>query len=252
MTKRIRFLSIPLSCLLGIALWYLLSFSVGQLLIPTPRAVAHAFTLMWQTGELIADVLASLRRVVVGFISGSFVAVVLGLVLVRVAPLRLLLHPIVEFLRFLSPTAMIPIAVIWFGIGEGSKYFLVFWGTAFIVIVSTMAGAARTPIIRQNALRCLGASETQIFRLVVLPSSIPSIVVGMRVALASAFFSIIPAELIAAEDGLGYLLQSSSILMQTDRIFVALVAISLVGMASDYLFQLVLNKVGRRFLLVTH
>ena len=128
-------------------------------------------------------------------------------------------------MRFLSPTAMIPIVVIWFGIGEMAKYSLVFWGTIFIVLISTIAGVMRTPDIRQNAALCLGASEAQIFRLIVLPSAVPYIVVGLRLALASAFISIIPAELLAANSGLGYLLQQSSLLQQTDRIFVALVMI---------------------------
>jgi ABC-type nitrate/sulfonate/bicarbonate transport system permease component len=103
-----------------------------------------------------------------------------------------------ELLRYLSPTAMIPIAVIWFGIGEMSKYFLIFWGTFFIVLVNTTAGVWRAPITRQRAAECLGANRLQIFVMVVVPSAVPYIVTGMRVAMASSFMSIIPAEIIAA------------------------------------------------------
>ena len=94
---------------------------------------------------------------------------------------------LVQTARFLSPTAMIPIIIIWFGIGEMAKYALVFWGTVSLVLINTIAGVIRTPKIRQNAALCLGASEADIFRLIVLPSAIPFIVVGMRLALASAF-----------------------------------------------------------------
>jgi ABC-type nitrate/sulfonate/bicarbonate transport system permease component len=108
----------------------------------------------------------------------------------------------------------------------------------------------RTPNIRQNAALCLGASEAQIFRLIVLPSAVPYIIVGMRLALASAFISIIPAELLAADSGLGYLLQQSSLLLQTDRIFVALVTICSIGFLTDRLFQLIVSTLLRRYLAV--
>jgi NitT/TauT family transport system permease protein/taurine transport system permease protein len=189
--------------------------------------------------------------VFVGYVAGGFFALILGLLMGRIKLLHDLADPVVELLRFLSPTAMIPIVVIWFGIGEMAKYSLVFWGTLFSVLISTIAGVVRTPLIRQNAALCLGASEAQIFRLIVLPSAIPYIVVGLRLALASAFISIIPAELLAADSGLGYLLQQSSLLQQTDRIFVALVMICTIGFLADRLFQLVVATVLRRYLAVT-
>ena len=134
----------------------------------------------------------------------------LGVLLGRIRMLHDLFDPIIELLRFLSPTAMIPIAVIWFGIGEMSKYFLIFWGTFFIVLINTVAGVWRAPVARQRAAECLGASQLQIFVLVVIPSAVPYIVTGMRVAMASSFMSIIPAEILAADSGIGYLLQKSS------------------------------------------
>src|ERR1043165_6833983 len=106
-----------------------------------------------------------------------------------------LLDPVIELLRYLSPTAMIPIAVIWFGIGETSKYFLIFWGTFFIVLINAIYGVIATPWARVRAAECLGATHNQIFALIVLPSAVPSIGPGMRVPLASSYLSIIPAEI---------------------------------------------------------
>ena len=143
-------------------------------------------------------------------------------------------------------TAMIPIAVIWFGIGEMSKYFLIFWGTFFIVLVNTTAGVWRAPIARQAA-ECLGANRLEIFVMVVIPSAVPYIVTGMRVAMASSFMSIIPAEILAADSGIGYLLQKSSLLLQTNRIFVALLTIIL-GFAVDRLFRLFVERVLARYM----
>src|SRR4030095_10890954 len=95
------------------------------------------------SGEILADVSISMTRILVGFLTGSLVGVVMGVLLGRIRPLHDLLDPIIELLRSLSPTAMIPIAVIWFGIGEMSKYFLIFWGTFFIVLVNTTGGVSR-------------------------------------------------------------------------------------------------------------
>jgi ABC-type nitrate/sulfonate/bicarbonate transport system permease component len=243
-----RVASIPISLGFAIVVWQLLSGTVfDPFLIPPPTKVLDALIPMAASGELFWHTALSLSRVLVGFVTGSAAAVLLGLLMGRMKTLEELFDPIVEFLRFLSPTAMIPIAVIWFGIGEMPKYFLVFWGTFFIVLISTVAGVMKTPKVRQDAALCLGASREQIFRLIVFPSAIPHIVTGMRVALASAFVSIIPAELIAAGGGLGYLLQTSSLLLQTDRIFVALVTISTVGFATDRLFRVAVTVSLRRF-----
>jgi NitT/TauT family transport system permease protein/taurine transport system permease protein len=239
------------SIALGLSAWWCLStFVFDPFLIPPPQTVLRTFVPMSASGELVSAVLMSLSRVAVGFVCGSLFAVTLGLFMGRIRLVNELVDPMIEFLRFLSPTAMIPIAVIWFGIGELSKYFLIFWGTIFIVLINTIAGVIRTPKARQNAALCLGASEMQIFRLIVFPSAIPFIVTGMRVALASAFVSIIPAELLGADNGLGYLLQSASLLLQTDRIFVALVTVSACGFLADRLFRTVVGIVFKPYLRV--
>lgn len=237
------------SLALGVALWDLLATAMSNRhLIPTPSAVYKAAIPMIASGELLTHVGISLVRVAIGFISGSVLAVLFGILMGRLRFVNELLDPIIEFLRYLSPTAMIPIAVIWFGIGEMSKYFLIFWGTFFFVLINTIAGVMRMPLARERAAQCLGATRPQIFALVVIPSTMPYIVTGMRIAMASSFMSIIPAEMLAADSGLGYLLQSSGLLLQTDRIFVALAAISLLGFASDRLFRWAVAKTLSRYM----
>lgn len=238
-----------LSLALAIAAWQFSSTHlVDPHLIPPPSAVLAAASRMVDSGEIVADILASLSRIVVGFLLGSLAAVVAGVLMGRIRIVRELADPLVEVLRYLSPTAMIPIAVIWFGIGEWSKYFLIFWGTFFFVLLNTIAGVVRTPLQRQRAAQCLGAGELQIFLIVVLPSALPYIITGMRVAMAASFMSIIPAEMLAADSGLGYLLQQASMLVQTDRIFVALALISGLGFLTDRLFRLIIDKTLRRFM----
>jgi ABC-type nitrate/sulfonate/bicarbonate transport system permease component len=237
------------SLTIAFSVWQLLStFVFNPFLIPPPVAVIRAAIPMLLSGEIAADVSISMVRIIVGFVSGSVAGIVLGVLLGRIRLLHDLLDPIIELLRYLSPTAMIPIAVIWFGIGEMSKYFLIFWGTFFIVLINTTAGVWRAPIARQRAAECLGASQLQIFVLVMIPSAVPYIVTGMRVAMASSFMSIIPAEILAADSGIGYLLQKSSLLMQTNRIFVALLTICILGFALDRLFRFLVDRVLARYM----
>ena len=237
------------SLLIAFSIWQLLStFIFNPFLIPPPFEVIRTAIPMLMSGEILADVSISMHRVLVGFLSGSLAGIVLGELLGRIRVLHDLLDPIMELLRYLSPTAMIPIAVIWFGIGEMSKYFLIFWGTFFIVLINTTAGVWRAPITRQRAAECLGANRLQIFALVVVPSAVPYIVTGMRVAMASSFMSIIPAEILAADSGIGYLLQKSSLLLQTNRIFVALLTICILGFAVDRLFRFFVDRVLARYM----
>jgi NitT/TauT family transport system permease protein len=237
------------SLVMGLAIWqFLSSVLFNPFLIPPPSEVYRTALPMLATGEIFADIGISMSRILVGFVSGSAAAIVAGVLLGRIRLLHDLLDPIIELLRYLSPTAMIPIAVIWFGIGELSKYFLIFWGTFFIVLINTTAGVWRAPIARQRAAECLGANQLQIFTLIVIPSAVPYIVTGMRVAMASSFMSIIPAEILAADSGIGYLLQKSSMLLQTNRIFVALVTICVLGFAVDRVFRFAVDRILARYM----
>lgn len=237
------------SIVIAFAAWQILStFVFNPFLIPPPLVVFKTAVPMVESGEIFRHVAISLARVGIGFVTGCALAILLGVILGRVKLVNDLLDPIIELLRYLSPTAMIPIAVIWFGIGETSKYFLIFWGTFFIVLINTTAGVMRAPIIRQRAAECLGANPLQIFLLVVIPSAAPYIVTGMRIAMASSFMSIIPAEILAADSGIGFLLQNSSILLQTNRIFVALLTICVLGFIFDRLFRMAVDRMLSRYM----
>src|SRR5437867_3485828 len=232
-----------------IVVWHVVStWFVSPHLIPLPGVVLKTAIPMLTTAEIPRHVSASLARVAVGFALGSTLGIVLGVLMGRIRWVHDLLDPVIEFFRFLSPTAMIPIAVIWFGIGETSKYFLIFWGTFFIVLINAIHGVMATPWARLRAAECLGATPLQIFTLIVLPSAVPSVVTGMRVALASSYLSIIPAEILAADSGLGYLLQQSSLLVQTNRVFVVLAVFGALGYLSDRAFRFVTARLLSSYL----
>jgi NitT/TauT family transport system permease protein len=232
-----------------VVLWHLVSrYLVSPYLIPPPALVLRTAVPMLTTAEIPRHVGASLSRVAVGFALGSALGILLGALMGRIRWVHDLLDPAIEFFRFLSPTAMIPIAVIWFGIGETSKYFLIFWGTFFIVLINAVHGVMGTPWARLRAAECLGATRLQIFTLIVLPSAVPAVVTGMRVALASSYLSIIPAEILAADSGLGFLLQQSSLLVQTNRVFVVLAVFGILGYLSDRCFRLATGRALARYL----
>ena len=232
-----------------IALWKLAStYFVSPHIIPPPDEVLRTALPMLASGEIPRHIVASLMRVVVGFTAGSALGIVVGVLMGRLRWVHDLLDPVIQFFRFLSPTAMIPIAVIWFGIGESSKYFLIFWGSFFVILINTIHGVMATPEIRLRAAECLGATRLQTFTRVVLPSAVPSVVTGMRVALALSYMSIIPAEILAADSGLGYLLQQSSLLLQTNRVFVVLAVFGILGGVSDWLFCSASERLLRRYL----
>jgi len=241
--------AIVASFVLALAVWQLIStYLVNPYMIPPPSVVFHTAIPMIASGEILTAVGVSLVRVLVGFFSGSLVGIVLGVAMGRIEIINRLLDPVIELARYLSPTAMIPIAVIWFGIGETSKYFLIFWGCFVFVLINTAAGVARVPVGRERAARCLGATGLGIIFKVVLPSALPDIVTGMRLAMATSLMAIVPAEMIAADSGLGYLLETSGMLAQTNRIFVALATISVLGFILDFVFRLIVRKTMQRYM----
>ena len=138
-----------------------------------------------------------------GFLGGSLIGIPIGLAIGSFAIVRRMLEPYTEFLRFIPATALITVAVIWFGIGEGSKIFLIIYTTVFIVIINTAAGVTAVAPNKIRAARSLGASRAQVFFFVALPATVPYILTGMRLAMANSFVTIIAAELVAANDGLG-------------------------------------------------
>jgi ABC-type nitrate/sulfonate/bicarbonate transport system permease component len=216
-------------------------------LIPPPSTVGRTAWTTLLAGGLVADIIASLRRVAVGLVFGTVAGIAVGLLVGRIAVFELFVDPLLQFFRNLSPTAMIPLAIVWFGIGESSKYFLIFWGSFFFVLVNTTAGVHATPRTRIRAAECLGASRLQVFTRVVLPSSLPHVCTGVRLALASAFLSIIPAELLAATSGIGYFLQQASMMAQTDRLFVALAVIATLGFLADWAVRILFSTVFGRY-----
>ena len=219
-------------------LWQLASlYVVSSVLFPPPTVVFKKGLALAKSGVLFEHLWASLQRILAGFVAGSLLGIPIGLAMGSFRPVRKLLEPYTEFLRFIPSVAMITVAVIWFGIGEASKIFLIIYTTIFIVILNTAAGVSAIAPNKIRAAESLGASRAQIFFHVALPATVPYILTGMRLAMANSFTTIVAAELIAANDGLGKMLWDGRLFMLVDEIFVSLVTLGILGFATDRMFR---------------
>jgi ABC-type nitrate/sulfonate/bicarbonate transport system permease component len=242
--------------LLGFAslflIWHILAtWVLSSVLFPTPWKVLLKAIELAEDGTLWEQSSASLARIASGFAGGSVIGIPVGLAIGSFPIVRRLLEPYTEFLRFIPATALITVAVIWFGIGEGSKVFLIIYTTVFIVIINTAAGVSAVAPNKIRAARSLGASAAQVFFFVALPATVPYILTGMRLAMANSFVTIVAAELVAANNGLGRMIWDSRMYMLVDQIFVALLVLGLLGFTADRLFRWGIYAFAGRFSPVT-
>ena len=225
--------------------WHLVAtYVVPSVLFPPPLNVLGKAVLLFQDGTLIENVWASLKRILLGFALGSLLGMPIGLAIGSFAIVGRILEPWTEFLRFIPSVAMITIAVIWFGIGEESKIFLIIYTTIFVVILNTAAGVSAIAPNKLRAARALGASSAQVFIFVAFPATVPYILTGMRLAMANSFVTIVAAELIASDVGLGRMLWNGRLYMLVDEIFVALVTLGLLGFSVDRIFRVLVKRLA--------
>ena len=221
-----------------VVIWHVAAvFVVGSVLFPPPVVVYRKAIVLIRNGVLFEHLSASIQRILAGFLAGSLLGIPIGLVMGSFRPARKVLEPYTEFLRFIPSVAMITVAVIWFGIGEASKIFLIIYTTIFIVILNTAAGVSAIAPNKIRAAEALGASRAQTFCHVALPATVPYILTGMRLAMANSFTTIVAAELIAANEGLGKMLWDGRMFMLVDDIFVSLVTLGLLGFVVDRMFR---------------
>ena len=176
------------SIVFGFVLWDLCSLLFfNQYLLPRPMTVLAAGWETLRSGELLESVGVSVARILLGFCIGSFAGISCGLVMGSFRRVGEFLDPLIELIRPISPVAMIPIAIIWFGIDEASKYFIIAYGVFFTTVINTIAGVRHAPLTRKRAAQSLGAGTWALFYRITLPSAMPFISTGMRVALGGAF-----------------------------------------------------------------
>jgi len=213
-------------------------------LLPPPWAVAKAFAHLVGTGDIFMHTGVSLARVVSAWLLSAAVAVPLGLAMGRSRALERVIDPVIELFRPISPLAWIPLAILWFGIGEAGKVFIVIIGTFFPTLLATVAGVKSIDSVLVHAGQVLGCnSPASLFHKVILPASLPSIVVGLRISFGTGWAAIIAAELVAARSGLGYLIANGMEILRADQVLVGMVMIGVLGVCFDAFFR----YLNRRF-----
>lgn len=238
--KRIAQILPPVTVITAIvALWWALVVASGSVVFPTPWQVLTGTLELIRDGSLWVHIGASLFRVAVGFGLAVLIAVPLGLWMGWVPGAYRTLNPVFQMLRPISPIAWIPIAILWFGVGNVSPIFLIFVASVFPMIVQTTSGVHT---IEQRYLRAaanFGVSRRRLFRQVVIPATLPQIIVGMRIGLGVAWLVVVAAEMIALRSGLGYLIiDSRNAGNRYDLVIAAMIIIGLIGLLLDGLMRL--------------
>jgi NitT/TauT family transport system permease protein len=225
----------PLAVLAAlIALWWVVVVQTDSVIFPTPLQVVTGTLELAEDGTLWEHIGASLFRVACGFGLAALVAIPLGLWMGRVDGAYITLNPIFQILRPISPIAWIPLAILWFGVGNLSPVFLIFIASVFPMIVQTASGVHTIEKRYLRAAENFGVSRTTLFRLVIIPAVLPEIIVGMRIALGVAWLVVVAAEMIALRSGLGYLIMDSrNAGNRYDLVIAGMIIIGIIGLILD-------------------
>lgn len=224
--------------LLLLAIWYAIRFSglVPPALVPAPHEVAQRFVELMGT-RLPLDILMSTGRVFAGVALGTLLAVPVGFLLGWYPAVRRFIDPVINFFRALPPIALIPLVIVYFGIGEAAKVAILFYASFFAAVIVMYEGIAQISPIFVRVARTLGAADREIFARVVVPLAVPHLLTAVRVALGVAWATLVASELIAAQQGLGAMIQNASAFFQLDIIYVGIICIGFIALAMDLLLR---------------
>ena len=240
--RRAVFLLTPWLVLL--ALWYAVHYSgfINPALVPAPHAVAAKFMELMQS-RLPMDIVMSTRRVLIGVLAGVTLALPVGFLIGWYPSVRTIIDPLINFFRALPPIALIPLVIIYFGVDELAKNVILFYAAFFAGVIVMYEGIGQISPVYIRVAQTLGATDFEIFRKVIIPYAVPHIITALRVALGVAWATLVASELLAAQQGLGALIQDAGAFFQIDTIYVGIVCIGFIALAMD----VILRFLARRF-----
>ncbi len=234
-----------------LALWSAISGAVvffrlfNPIFLPGPWMVVGALIELAVGGQLWIHVAATLERVLIGFGIGALLALGLGLPAGHFSAVRNVIEPVVELLRPIPPLAMLPLFIVWIGIGETSKIGFITYATFFPMFLATVHAVRQVDPLLLRAAASLGARRTRLFVLVILPAALPEILTGIRLGVAVSFFVIVISEFIAAEHGLGYLINDGRNFYLVPQMLGAAVLLGLLGYMGNALVLILERRVLR-------
>ena len=230
-----RFLRSAIVPLVVLAVWEALSRAgiLNPMILPSPTAVLRRWIDYARSGELPADAASSLYRVLMGFAIGTVLALPIGLARGASRAAYTYLNGLIQVLRPIPPIAFVPLAILWFGLGNPPAFFLISLGAFFPVLMNTIAGVRSVDAIYIRAARNLGASRRAMFFRVMIPAAMPHILTGIRVGFGVAFIVVIVAEMIAVNNGLGYRILEAREYFWSDKIIAGMITIGILGLCID-------------------
>lgn len=233
-----------LTWVLLLAIWRFGSLFYSDDFLPGPLVTLSGAAELVSDGTLWTDIVVSLSRVLKGWLLGIVFAIPAGLCIGNFKWVGSIFEPFLNFFRFVPAIGFITLFLLWFGVGEQSKTALIFYAVIFPVTVNTIAGVRSVDHALVEASESMGASAARTFFHVVIPSAIPNIFTGVRLGLSGAITCIVAAEMLAASEGVGYLIYTSRLYYRTDWIFTGIFTLGLIGLLADQL----LRFLGKRFL----
>lgn len=234
-------LSIPIF----LGLWEIVSRSgiVNIVLFPPPTVVAVAMVEWIKSGQFAIDLAVSVYRVVVGFVGGAALGIVFGVLTGRYPLFSSLFSPLFHLLRPIPPIAFVPIVILWFGLSEAGKFFLVFWGVFFTVWLSAHLGVQKVDSGLIRAAMVLGTPQSKLLREVIFPGALPYIIVGLRTAVGISFYTLVAAELAGTFAGIVYRIDIAEQNLQTGQVMGGLVVLGALSFAADRAFASLAQRI---------
>jgi NitT/TauT family transport system permease protein len=211
---------------------------------PPPSSIAHQIGVLLASGELLHNTLASLRRLGLGMLLGGVPALLLGLAMGISRPLRVAVDPLISATYPIPKSAILPLVLLIFGLGELSKVVMVALGAFYPIVINTMVGVVNLDRIYLDVGHNFRASRWQVFRTIALPGALPSIMAGVKLAAGMGLILIAISEMVASNDGIGFMIWNAWQVLTVDTMYVGLLVIAILG----FIFSIVLDAIERRLI----
>lgn len=234
--KRLKLILFPSLSFGGVVLiwWIVVKAGVFQeLVMPAPWTVAKTFYRFFIEGEFFIHLWASFTRIITGFFLGACFGVILGILVGHFRLVERFIDPLIQALRPIPIAAWLPLAIVWFGIGDRPGIFLIVIGTFFPIFINTVHGVKFAQLILIRAARMLGATPWRLLVYVILPAALPNILTGIRIGLGLAWVCVVISELLGVTAGLGFVIWDAQVYLHTDKVIVGMIAIGVMGTLTD-------------------
>jgi ABC-type nitrate/sulfonate/bicarbonate transport system permease component len=231
--------------LLFISVWQAVALINSQLrfynplLIPSPFDIFKTASALWASGALQRHIVASVTRVLLGVLMAFLPAIVLGIGIARSRMVEVVFEPLIELIRPIPPLAVLPMFILWFGIGELSKLIFIAFAAFYIIMTTVMLSAANIDVVLIRAARTLGINGWRFYREIIFPAISPDLFVGVRLGLSAGFVVIVASEFIAADVGLGYMINYARAYFRVSDMFVGALTIGFIGYSVNMLLMVV-------------